>query len=329
MKRKYVTEYAIGYMNSYTSMITAHQLLKGGILKEEDKENLSKCHIYIIAARPSPYFDPDSLIHKNNKLSGKLCYKINGNEHKIDFDGYPWRLEDDAISVDCRYPFKEIWSLNSEGQEVTYVPASLLASAYSYSHEKNISDLKKYEVLYVGQALGDQGNRSALDRLKSHSTLQKILAMTSHDYPDKEVMIFMYQFEHTQMLTSIDGRAKDADNTEKNESRLMNAMRNPPEKKQKIGMIEAGLIRYFKPHYNEIFKIKFPSAKHKILKSCYSLDISGLAIELDSSDLNYHLYSESIPPKSHHIAQIDLVSSQNRMSFFFATGFSNNPEIIK
>lgn len=329
MKRKFVMEYGIGYMNSYTSMVTAHQLLKGGELKQEDRENIAKCHIYIIAARPSPYFKSGSLKHENNNLSGKICYKIDGIEHEMDFDGYSWKLEDDAVSIDCKYPFREIRSLNPQGHEVTYLPASYLANSYLTHKNNEIGDLNCYEMLYVGQALGDQGNRSALDRLRSHSTFQKILALTNHDYPDKEIMIFMYQFEHGQVLTSIDGRAKDADNTDKNEMRLMNTIQNPPNKKQKISMIEAGLIRYFQPHYNEIFKIKFPSTKHKVLKSCYDLDITGLVVELDSSDLNYSLYSNHAASKTHHIAQIDLVSSKNRQSFFFATGFTNNPEIIK
>lgn len=329
MRRKFVTEYGIGYMNSYTSMVTAHQLLKGGELNSADSEDISNCHIYIIAARPSPYFMPGSLTHENGKLSGKICYRVDGRENEIAFEGYPWILEDDAISIDCKYPYREIRSINHEGQEVTYLPASYFASTYLQRIGDIIGDLNRYEVLYVGQALGDQGNRSALDRLKNHSTLQKILALTNHDYPDKEIMIFMYQFEHAQVITSIDGRAKGADHTEENENRLMNTIKNPPNKKQKIGMIEAGLIRYFQPHYNEIFKIKFPSTKHKVLKSCYDLDITALVVELNSSDLNYYLYSQQIKPKTHHIAQIDLVHSENRMSFFYATGFKNNPEIIK
>lgn len=328
MKRKYVAEFGIGYMNSYTSMITAHQLLQGGALKEKDKKELELCHIYIIAARPAPYFDCESIRHENNKLSGRLCYKINGIEHKIDFSDYNWSLEDDAVTLDCKYPFREICSLNSQGHEVTYLPATYLANAYLTNKKNGVSDLNCYEVLYVGQALGNQGNRSALDRLRSHSTLQKILAMTNHDYPDKEIMIFMYQFENAQIFTSIDGRAKDADNTEENEERFMRAIKNPPDKKQKIGIIEAGLIRYFQPHYNEIFKIKFPSTKHKVLKSCYDLDITGLVIELDLSDLNYCLYSNAAASKMHHIAQIDLVSSISRMSFFYSTGLVKNPEII-
>ncbi|WP_084637644.1 hypothetical protein [Paludibacterium yongneupense] len=329
MKRKFVTEFGIGYMNSYTSMLTAHQLMKGGELNSVDRENISKCHIYLIAARPSPYFKPESLVYENNILSGTLCYRIDGVENEIAFGGYRWKLEDDAISIDCKYPYREIRSLNKEGHKVTYLPASYMASVYLPRNCTSTLDLNSYEVLYVGQALGDQGNRSAIDRLRSHSTLQKILALTNHDYPDKEIMIFMYQFDHEQMLTSIDGRAKSADNSDENEGRLVNAMNNPSKKKQKIGMIEAALIRYFQPHYNEIFKIKFPSTKHKVLKSCYDLDITALVVELDSEDLEFCLYSKRVKQSSHHIAQIDLVSSQNRQSFFFATGMTENKEVIK
>lgn len=324
MKRKFITEYAIGYMNSYTAMVTAHQLMKGGEVSDSLKSGLSKCHIYIITARPLPYFKHESLKHENNKLSGIIGYKIAGKEKLVRFSEYKWKLEDDAIKLSCEYPYREIVSLNAENKVVTYLPASYVAT-YADSTE----DLGRYEVLYVGQAFGNQGGRSAIERLRSHSTLQKILALTNHDHPDKEIMIFMYSFEHSQIISSIDGRAKDADTSEKNETRLFHAINNPPNNKQKIGMIEAGLIRYFQPTYNEIFKIKFPSTKHRVLESCRKLDISGLCIELDSSDLNLVLYSEKIPPINHHIINYDLVAEENRRSFFCPTGFENNPTVIK
>ena len=293
-----------------------------------DQENLEKCHIYIIAARPIPYFKPDTLRHNNGMLLGTIGYRINGQENLIPFEGYPWALDDKDSKIECKYPFKEIMSFNPDGQEGTYVPASALTLRYLQEASREVNDLNRYEVLYVGQSIG-QGNRSALDRLKSHSTLQKILALTNYDYPDKEIMIFMYQFDNDQIFTSIDGRAKDANDTEENEDRLMNAIHHPPTKQQKIGLIEAGLIRYFQPRYNEVFKIKFPSTKHKTLKSCRDLDVSSLVIEINCEDLNYFLYSPTVSPKIHHIAKIDLVASENRLSFFNATGFSEMPGIIK
>ncbi|POP78432.1 hypothetical protein CXB38_21725 [Pseudomonas syringae] len=328
MKRKFVTEFGLGYMNSYTSMTTAHQLIRGGEMSSIDQENLAKCHIYIIAARPAPYFKPENLKHESDTLSGSVYYRIDGKEHEIPFGGYRWKLEHEAAKIECKYPYREIRSYNPDGKEGTYVPASALTLMYLREDESGANDLNRYEVLYLGQAFG-QGNRSAMERLKSHSTLQKILAMTNHDYPDREIMIFMYQFENDQVFTSIDGRAKDADNSPKNEARLMNTINNPPNKQQKIGMIEAGLIRFFQPHYNKIFKIKFPSTKHKVLKSCYDLDVTSLIVELDSTDLNYFLYSPTVSARDHHIAKLDLVASQNRYSFFHATDFVEMPDLIK
>ncbi|KPW27358.1 hypothetical protein ALO51_200071 [Pseudomonas amygdali] len=328
MQRKYVTEFALGYLNSYSSWTTAHQLMLGGKMEAKDQENLSKCHIYIIAARPAPYFKADTIKHSEGMLSGTIGYRIEGVEHEIPFEGYPWKLAEDAVKIECKYPFREVISYNDKREEITFVDASHMSTIFLSEHYDGVEPLGSYQVLYVGQAFG-QGNRSAPERLRSHSTLQKILASTGRDYPDKEIAIFMYQFDNDQVFTSMDGRAKGTDVSYKNETRLINAMQNPPSKQQKIGMIEAALIRYFQPHYNEIFKIKFPSTKHKILKSCYDLDVTSLVVELDCTDLNYSMYSATVKPKSHHIAKIDLVASQKRLSFFNATGFVEMADVIK
>ncbi|MGD1456141.1 hypothetical protein [Vibrio harveyi] len=324
MKRKFVTEYAYGFMNSYTFMTPVHQLLSDNKFNSSQEEQIANCHIYVIAMRPTPYFDPDSLRCENNLLSGTLCHKVNGKEIRTVFDNYRWSKEDNA-TLECPYPHREITCRLPDGSEGEYyVPASALACEYK-SPENELND---YEVLYIGQAIGNKAKRSAVDRLKSHSTLQKILALTSQDLPDNEIMIFMYEFENDQLLSSIDGLAKNANNTQKNETRLMNAIRNPPNKKQKIGLIEAGLIRYFRPKYNEIFKIKFPSTKHKVLQSCKDLDATGLVVELDSSDLGCRLFSPTVPASEHHSAHFDLVSQEKRMSFFNTTRFNSLPNVI-
>lgn len=327
MKRKYVTEYSFAYMNSLTVMVAAHQLMQGGSMKADEEEKLSKCHIYFIAARPLPYFKQGSITHQNNQLSGTLCYKIDGHESEISFADYPWELSKDVVKIEHKYPFREVVSYKENGEEDTFVPASHLATLYIPSLVES-SPLNQYEILYIGQALG-QGNRSAADRLKRHETLQKILALSSYEYPDKEIMLFMFEFENDQLFTSMDGRAKEADNTGENETRLINAMKNPPDKKQKIGMIEAGFIRYFQPKYNEIFKIKFPSSKHKVLQSCIKLDATGLVLELDTSDLGCRLYTMNTATSDHHTAKLDLTSQQNRLSFFHMTGIQELPGVIR
>ncbi|EKN6016545.1 TPA: hypothetical protein ACVBYD_002974 [Yersinia enterocolitica] len=329
MNRKFVTEFCLSYMNSFTTMISAQELLSNGELTPEQSEMVSRCNIYIIAARPMPYFKPETIKHENNQLSGVLAWRVDGKENQMEFNNYKWILEDDAIKIDCQYPNREIISRNEIGSEVTRVSSSFLASYFSKKLFDSCHELNDYEVLYIGQALGKQGNRTAYERLKSHSTLQKILAQVGYKYPDKEIMIYMYEFNNAQMYTSIDGRAENADNSPKNEARLIHAIKNPPSKSQKIGLIEAGLIRYFQPEYNEHFKIAFPSTKHRVLQSCRNLDVTGLAIEIDCTDMIYSLYSPTVRTNDHHLAQIDLVSESERLSFFFPTGFTNNPEVIK
>lgn len=327
MKRKFVTEYALSFMNSNVILMTSEQLMSGDVMTEDQKREIDKCHIYMIATRPQAYFKENEFTYENNVLSGSLFYKIEGNEHEIKFDGYKWLREREVVKTTCPYPHREICNYDENGNITTYVPASYL----SMNINSDIKELACYDVLYVGQALGAQGNKSAFQRLQSHSTLQKILAKIHYNSPDKEIMILMYQFDHENMFTSMDGRAKDVDQSDKNEHRLFNAVDNPPNKKQKIGLIEAGLIRYFQPEYNEMFKIKFPSVKHKTLQSCYKLDISGLIIEINTEHehLNYLLYSKKQNKRYHHIAQIDLVAQKNRMSFFQSTDFVMSPDIIK
>lgn len=325
MKRKNVTEYALGYMNSWTSMMTAYQIMSGWNVNEGQDE-LDKCHIYIIASRPNSYFIADSLAHDGKLLSGQIGYKIAGAEHRLDFKDFPFELSEGAIEIRCDYPFRELWTYNAAGEKNHYLPATLFASMLGAYNADGV--LNRFEVQYVGQAIG-QGNRSAQQRLTSHSTFQKILALSAHNTPDDEIVVFMLQFDHEQVFTSMDGRATEAIADDSNEKRLMTAIRNPPDKKQKIAMVEAGLIRYFQPHYNEIFKIKFPSVKHKTLLSCKTLDVSALVVELDTSDLGFTMWSPTVKASDHHIARYDLVNLQNRMSFFNLTGIKEFPGVIK
>ncbi|MGH5894753.1 hypothetical protein [Citrobacter freundii] len=327
MKRKFIHEYAIGYLNSFTAMVTAQQLMSDGVMDSIQEEQLSKCHVYFICARPNFYFIDESVNHKNDILSGEIGYRINGKESRFKFE-YDWKLEGDAISVKCDYPFREVVSINREGEYVRYVPASIIATIYSKKFGFN-SDLSSYEVLYIGQAVGKNGSRSAVERLKNHSKLQKILAQSSYSDPDREIMLFMYAFEHEQMFSTLDGRIGLTTDNDDDNQRFKNAIKNLPSKNQSINMVEAALIRYFQPIYNEKFKESIISPKLKALAKCYELDISGIVVELNTENLYYSLYSKGIKKSHHHIVKLDLVAHQKRLSFFRPTGFEALPNIIE
>ena len=80
-------------------------------------------------------------------------------------------------------------------------------------------------------------------------------------------------------------------------------------------MIEAALIRYFQPEYNEKFKESKISPKLKSLEKCYDLDMSGIVVEINTENLFTH-YTLKALKNYHHIVKIDLVSHQQRLSFF-------------
>nr|WP_145551279.1 hypothetical protein [Yersinia intermedia] len=327
MKRKFIHEFAFGYLNCFTAMVTAQQLTSDAKINLAQEEQLSKCHIYLICARPSFYFIDGAIKHENNTLSGEIGYKIDGKESRFYFE-YNWILEDNAIDVICNYPFRDVISINNEGKEVTYVSASIIATIYS-SKLDCYSDLSSYEVLYIGQAVGKNGSRNAVERLRNHSKLQKILAQTLYNKPDQEIMLFMYAFEHEQIFSSLDGRSGLIDDTDSDDKRFKSALKNRPNQNQAINMIEAALIRYFQPEYNEKFKESKISPKLKALVKCYDLDMSGIVVEINTENLFYSLYSKNIKKNYHHIVKIDLVSHQQRLSFFRPTGFNALPDIIE
>lgn len=326
MKRKFLHEYAFGYLNSLSILITAQSLMEGGTVDEENAGYLSNCHIYFICTRPAFYFIENTIKHENDTLSGEIGYKIDGNETRLKFSR-EWKI-DEPINISCKYPFRDINSINSDGDIDTYVTASLIAMMNTETHDY-YSETRSYEVLYIGKAVGKNGSRSAIDRLKSHSTLQRVLADIQYKQPDKEVAILMYAFDHETVFSSFDGRSELKDDNDKNNERFKNAVNNKPSKNQSVAMIEAALIKYFQPEYNDHFKKTKIHPGVKALSKCYDIDMSGLVVELNTENLFYSMYSKLVNKSTHHLINIDLVSHQNRASFFRPAGLSSHPGLIE
>lgn len=300
-------------MSSDLIMMTADQVQSDGFMKEEESNISKDCHIYFICKRPSAYFIKDTMEYDGKVLKIDVGYKINGNEERFSYKN-DFSLLDNAVSLKVSdYPHREIITYDKEGKEVRHLPASFVTVGQGWE-----SPLKQLEVLYVGQAFGN-GSRSAHERLKNHSTLQKILADSYHKYPDSEISVLMFKFEPYQLLLSFDGRSNGAIGGNKDLKRFLSIEENPLSKKQQVGLVEAALIRYFQPEYNDIFKIKFPSPKVKLLKKCFELDFSGLAIEVITDELKVQLYSKSRKLSHHHICNIDIVDEKSRAGFFYIT----------
>lgn len=290
------------------------QIQADGKMGHTEADISKNCHIYLICRRPACSYVKDSLQYDGSNLSIKVSYKIDGNEHNYDYSG-KFPLLDNAIRLSVTdYPHREIKTYDKDDCEVRRLPANSLSVELDYTHP-----LKQLEVLYVGQAFGN-GSRTAHERLKSHATLQKILAESAYKYPDSEISVLMFQYEPYRLLMNFDGISKDTISDERDEKRYLSIRDNPLKLKQQIGLAEAALIRYFQPEYNVIYKNNFPSPKIKVLQKCYELDFSALFVEIDTEDLGFQIFSNTRPASWHHFCNIDLVDSESRASFFHIAG---------
>jgi hypothetical protein len=70
-----------------------------------------------------------------------------------------------------------------------------------------------------------------------------------------------------------------------------------------VSLAEAGLIRYFQPLYNDVFKLRFPGRRHTILENLRERDLMGLVVELQAQDMPLRLGSEKVPYLHYHLAK--------------------------
>ena len=120
---------------------------------------------------------------KKKRLTVNLFIKLTAKSHG-EFSTSPLELRDGATSVKLApYPHRDIETFLPSGEGVRHVPATMLATTVAKDPA-----LCRLEALYVGEAYA-AGQRSAFDRLKSHSTLQKILADVVTTRLDDEILL--------------------------------------------------------------------------------------------------------------------------------------------
>jgi hypothetical protein len=191
----------------------------------------------------------------------------------------PWRYR-------AEWPYEEFAVENSEGDIVSRgVVAHLHAWVVGWPTEAI-----KHDVVYVGQAFGRHGERTAWDRLKRHETVQRVLAETP---PDLQVWLTLASISDLNVFPEIDPRfptQKSSTEDDEHIDHVIGVVYNDAFKdKEAVALAEAGLIRYFRPHYNDRMKYTFPARKQVSLESIRNLDFHGLIVELqtDHIDLLY------------------------------------------
>lgn len=321
--RKHITELALGFCSR------GLLLLHPKNIKEVDQQSpdtialAEDCHIYLIIKRPRLSYVPGSIVIANGMTVGRMRYTRQGIPHEFEFR---LRGEPNADSVEIsEYPHSAMLLIRN-GEVSASLPTHFASMLCDYVEDTSIRD---FDVQYVGMSYAD-GTRSAKDRLQSHSTLQQVLADLSYDSPESETLLVLAQYEPPQLIISFDGRDESL-LLEDDRDVMHDLQRHQQEitKDLQITLIEAGLIKYFQPPYNDKYKNRFPSPTHKILDEVYSIDFGALTVEINTESINARLVSSARNPGFHHIASFDLHDLSIRRSFFNIMNFpdgSNAPD---
>ena len=310
MEPKYFSEFAFHNFNTGVCSFPTYQFYD--LTPEMLGKYYTDSHIYAIYKCPKVY------ICDNPQISPETVV-IN-----VKFMNWQneWKIETHSIPNNSKSKIKKI--VLSEERDLMQI---IFENGNSYPYKNNMpvyhllrmtklaSNSKIGKILYIGQAFA-KGERTAFKRLQSHSTLQKILAKETQDkFHEIGILLFLYTNPPT-LLHMMNGGTSPEISGKEDIAHMNTVLTKKYDIRENISIIEASLIKYFSPIYNTQFKGQYPSVSNSHLTTAYSLDFNAIITEVDTEDIQLNIYSDTVTPNYHHIAQFDLFSQEKRKSFF-------------
>ncbi|HHK5584671.1 TPA: type I restriction endonuclease subunit S [Streptococcus mutans] len=140
-------------------------------------------------------------------------------------------------------------------------------------NDKNF--IPAFKILYIGQAKGNDFNRFAQDRLKSHSTLQNILSQIIDSRIIYDIKVLLLSTSEVKIATTMDSGKFATISAEE--------ILDFPDETSHINLVEAKLINYFKPEFNEKFKNWYvPEEHHKSYDDYYKKKFNSMVITFEN-----------------------------------------------
>lgn len=143
----------------------------------------------------------------------------------------------------------------------------------------NKNFIPAFKILYIGQSKGqiENGvlNRDAQERLKSHSTLQKILSDINDSKLTYDIKLLLFSTTEIKLVTTMDSGEYAGISAEE--------ISDFPDESSHINLIEAKLINYFKPIYNEKYvRHHVPSESHKSYEDYFNKKFNSMVISFSN-----------------------------------------------
>lgn len=315
IRRKFLAEAGLHILSGGPAVIRPCDLYTGAenpLLRQV----LLGCNIYMIVRRRRITVCPSTIRASDGLLYGHFL--LHGDQpFSVERFAFSQRTYFSAASGQVFRPTDAATNSAFGHEVIAWDPqigkASLPAHTLVCSTEHELGKAANLEVLYVGQAQGKTKDRIAIDRLLSHSTLQRILAENSNLNPQDEILILMFRFDSAKNILSTAGDfsvSPQASNEEELEH-LARMSEVRLDRKVRITIAEAALINYFKPAYNVMHKNSFHSKKNKkleTLKKLLSADFTGLIVELNTESIGCKLFTKHAPArKIEDLIQADML----------------------
>ncbi len=266
-----------------------------------------RLHLYMVCRRPRIAVVPDEFRVTDELCSATFTAQHGEERRRIEVER-PNYLGRSEVEMRSAWPHGDFELVASDGEILAWGRASLLLTILGY-HDENL-DL---EVLYIGQAYGKEGTRSASDRLASHETLQAIYGEAVRRSPDKDVFLLLLSLAEQYGILALSPVPSDPDELIEDFRRVT----TPVSDQQRLNFTEAALIRHFAPPFNKEYKNTFPSPAHKTYAECYELDLNMVGFEMETSEvLRTRLYSEAVKPSWFHVREFALHDPDVRRSMF-------------
>lgn len=263
----------------------------------------SPAYLYCILGKNRITINHQSVSFTDNLIKTEFLIQ-NKNEfikEQIDFKHNYTGLKE--VKVVSEFPFNQFKIIDEEGScliggKSTY----FLERVEAYEQVKN-KDLLDYEILYIGQSVVSGNNVPVLDRTIKHETYQKVLEDYIQSYPDKEVFSFFLSFKQDARIdfpeaVDEDVRAIFIKNYTKNY-----LTPTSKEVKQNVTLLEAALINYFKPTYNDKFVDHSPNKKHESFSGVSEMNLDKVNVLFGVENFLPRLYTTTVGRKEEHLIE--------------------------
>ncbi|QCE35079.1 hypothetical protein FAI40_06895 [Acetobacteraceae bacterium] len=214
-------------------------------------------------------------------------------------------------------PLEELKLVAQKNEVLSDIEKTTLKEAHLFALCKSSeTDPNQEEILYICECFGANGEGDIFKRLLSDPQLIEIIERAKENWPQGIFSILMLPFSHEPYLLPAEGIAdEDLEKDPLIRKKIEKIQRLQVPLRRKNDMLEAALIGYFQPIYNQEYPKKFSSSLGKLLEKFAQANISAILIEFSTEQLEIKFFSSTQTAEKQVLLPFDISSKLKRNAF--------------